>query len=545
MGPICGVAVESGVLRIAYYVGERRVVESLDVGRADLVESTREVIESIDAQGPFESIIFSGRDAHLLDCSAWESVEPGKSMRTFDEAWALLAFVRSIEELADASDILVLDLGAHGTSAFSMNLADETVLWRDRTESFSGERLDDIVEGIVMGKGILPDPDGPESALAYRTFFSELKELLTTSAGVRAPDSGPMILDRAEYEDAVAPSIDGVLEWAATDPPEAVVLLGGVARSPLVQRRVRRKWQGVPVVVPESKSPAAEGAVIHAEAHTKTIPGTFLDAASRGEVDPGEPDGVGLVNKADAGDGPDPGDSTVADESSEFEDRTDAITIVSSATGAVTGKGANNGDGHGLAGEAVPEDDTGRDNNVDAGGDTDAETDLEAESSLVSAVAGDAAPDKPPQNEATESIVDNSFGLSAFRAASLGFLTRHPRRSRQTVLKLAAVGVSASVVVVALVFALFADFDNSPKPVINTDPAFESTLAEIAPTSSLEEPRDRPVGPVKLTDEQLYYDQYTYTGELYRPAVSATDGSFDESATITEVFDSDAELASP
>lgn len=443
MGPVCGVAVESDALRIAYTDGDRCVVESIDLALTDfaaagLDRTMDDLVDRLERRGPFANVVFTGRRAETMKyAERTTSAGLPSSVETVEEHLALLSFVRSLDIPSDATDVLVLDLGRHGTSAFVMNTAEGTVGWHDRTESFGGERLDDVVEDLVMTKGILPDPEGPEGVASYRKFFRELRELLTTSAGVRAPNNGPMILDRSEFEKAVTPLIDDMLGWTGCETPDAVVLLGGVANSPLVQRRVRARWQ-VPVTLHDSQSPVAEGAVIRA-------------ATQQQEEVPDE--------------SPVPAD---------FES------------------------------ESMLQSD---------GRDSESEVAVEPDD-------GDA---EQPVHQ-----VDRR-GLAAIPLAYLSTLSDR-EWTRQVVLKVSAVAVSVGVVVTALMFAVFADFDNAPRSVINTDPGFEATLAEIAPPTTAIPGADQPAaeGPAMLSYEQLYVQQYTYSGEMYQPAGDTSDLDVDQ-----------------
>ncbi|MBY4210121.1 hypothetical protein HQO42_02055 [Rhodococcus fascians] len=447
MGPVCGVAVESDALRIAYTDGDRRVVESVDLELTDPDRAMHDLSDRIGARGPFDSVVITGREARTLRYTDFPtSAGLAASVETVDEHYALLAFVRSLDTLADATTVLVLDLGRRGTSALVLNTAEETVEWHDRTESFGGERLDDVVQGLVMTKGILPEPEGPEGAASYRTFFRELRELLTTSAGVRAPNNGPMILERDEFEAVATPLIDDMIEWVGPRTPDAIVLLGGVANSPLVQRRVRATWP-VPLTVHDSVSPVAEGALIRAEIGSKQAPDPVVEPSPVVEV-------------------------VESESPSEVESTTQP--------------------------EAEPE----------------------------------LAREDPSPHKA------RGVGRRGVAAIPMSYLSTLSDRqwTRQAVLKIGAVAVSVGVVVVALMFALFADFDNAPRSVINTDPGFEATLAEIAPPVTDTPPPDQPAaaGPTTLTYEQLYVEQYSYTGEMYQPPGEASDIGFGFTDTEAE-----------
>ncbi|OZD63013.1 hypothetical protein CH268_08585 [Rhodococcus sp. 06-1460-1B] len=435
-------AVESDALRIAYTDGDRRVVESVDLELTDPDRAMHDLSDRIGARGPFDSVVITGREARTLRYSDFPtSAGLAASVETVDEHYALLAFVRSLDTLADATTVLVLDLGRRGTSALVLNTAEETVEWHDRTESFGGERLDDVVQGLVMTKGILPEPEGPEGVASYRTFFRELRELLTTSAGVRAPNNGPMILERDEFEAVATPLIDDMIEWVGPRTPDAIVLLGGVANSPLVQRRVRATWP-VPLTVHDSVSPVAEGALIRAEIGSKQVPDPVVEPSPVVEV-------------------------VESESPSEVESTTQP------------------------------------------------EPELAREDPSPHRVRG--------------------VGRRGVAAIPMSYLSDR-QWTRQAVLKIGAVAVSVGVVVVALMFALFADFDNAPRSVINTDPGFEATLAEIAPPVTDTPPPDQPAaaGPTTLTYEQLYVEQYSYTGEMYQPPGEASDIGFGFTDTEAE-----------
>nr|WP_296773671.1 hypothetical protein [Rhodococcus sp. (in: high G+C Gram-positive bacteria)] len=253
-------AVESEAVRISYFRDGQRVEDSIDA------EGARWLLNGklVDC-GPFDDVVLTGRDSDVVE-SLLASLSAGdnSTIRMVDEGAALLAYARSIEKLADARALLVLDLGRHGTSAFTLDVAAGEVLRSARRSALSGDALDDIVERLVMGKGILPPAQGPEAEAEYRAFFRELKELVTASAGVRAPGDGPMLLTRGEFEEAITSTILQTLAWAAPTDPDAVLLIGGGAHIPLVKKLAEQEWT-IPLVLPESpESVILEGAALEA-----------------------------------------------------------------------------------------------------------------------------------------------------------------------------------------------------------------------------------------------------------------------------------------
>lgn len=260
MGGVCGVAVESEAVRISYFRDGQRVEDSIDAEGAAWLLSGK----LVDC-GPFDDVVLTGRDADVVE-SLLASLDSGNSstIRMVDEGAALLAYARSMEELADARSLLVLDLGRTGTSAFTLDVAAGVVTRSARRAALSGEALDDVVEHLVMAKGILPPAQDAEAEAEYRSFFRELKELITASAGVRAPGNGPMLLTRDEFDDAVTSTFLQTLAWAAPSDPDAVLLIGGGARIPLIKTLVEQEWT-VPLVLPASPgSVIVEGAALEA-----------------------------------------------------------------------------------------------------------------------------------------------------------------------------------------------------------------------------------------------------------------------------------------
>ena len=260
MGGSCGVAVEAGAVRISYRRNGRWFADSIDAESAEWLLNGK----LIDC-GPFDDVVLTGRDTDVVESLLRSLDTRGVStVRTVDEGAALLAYARSVDSLAGARSLLVLDLGGRGTSAFTLDVENGEVSRSVRRSALSGDGLDDIVGDIVMRKGVLPEPDTADVQASYRQFFTDLKVLLSTSRGVRAPNDGPMLITRAEFDDAVTPVILQLLAWAAPTDPDAVLLVGGGAQIPLVRTLVEQEWE-VPVVLPDSPaSVISEGAALEA-----------------------------------------------------------------------------------------------------------------------------------------------------------------------------------------------------------------------------------------------------------------------------------------
>lgn len=277
MGGVCGVAVESDAVRISYFRDGQRVEDSIDAEGAHWLLNGK----LVDC-GPFDDVVLTGREIDVVE-SLLDSLDTDdiSTIRVVDEGSALLAYARSVAELAAARALLVLDLGRYGTSTFTLDVVAGEVTRSDRRTVLSGEGLDDTVERLVMGKKILPPAYGVDAQREYRAFFRELKELVSTSAGVRSPGGGPMLITRDEFENAIGTTILHTLAWAAPTAPDAVMLIGGGARIPLIRALVEQQWS-VPVVVPESPSSVIlQGAALEA---TPSVPQIDLDELLHGPL---------------------------------------------------------------------------------------------------------------------------------------------------------------------------------------------------------------------------------------------------------------------
>ncbi|ORI24908.1 hypothetical protein BJI47_05330 [Rhodococcus sp. 1168] len=251
---------EPSAVRISYLRDGRRIEDSIDAEGAHWLLNGK-----LADCGPFDDVVLTGRDSDVV-ASLLDSLDSSETstIRMVDEGSAVLAYARSIGRLATARALLVLDLGTNGTTALTLDVAAGKVTQSRRTSILSGDILDRMVETIVMAKEILPPAEGPEGEREYRVFFRDLKEMLSTAAGVRAPNNGPVLITRNDFDDAAAPLILQTLAWADPSPPDAVLLIGGGSHMPIVRSLVEHKWVA-DVVVPDSPmSVIAEGAALEA-----------------------------------------------------------------------------------------------------------------------------------------------------------------------------------------------------------------------------------------------------------------------------------------
>lgn len=468
MSGVCGVSVGTGAVRIAYITDGNRVEDSIDAaGAHDLLPG-----KLVD-HGPFEDIVLAGWDTAavtaLLDTLGDRTVPKA---RMVEESQALMAYSRTVPELADKDYVLVVDLGKKGLSATALNVADDYVEWTARTVDISGDRFDEVVRGIVMAKGILPAPAGPDGDREYQDFFRELKELVSSSAGVRAPNRGPMLLSRKEFEREITPLVSDALEWASKQAPDAVLLIGGGASIPAVRTIIENKWS-VPVHVPDAPAMAiAKGAALD----ERPVEGLMDSDALEADV---------LA--------PDVGNITVPDDASELVDTPGVAAVGTVDEWMVDGLTVDQ-----LATEELAVTSTVFDASV---AEPSVAEPVVAEPVVAGSVAAEPAVDEP------------------------GVVTGPVRRTSRWSVRDASVLAAVALVIVAVAGLVFTR-GNTPAPTplieeqIPIDAEFADRLAEAAAQTEGSDPGPAEVpvqGPARLSDVDLYERTFTYDGELYQP----------------------------
>ncbi|MCJ0891926.1 hypothetical protein [Rhodococcus sp. ARC_M5] len=484
MGGICGVSVGTGAVRIAYVADGRRVEDSIDAeGAHDLLPG-----KLVDL-GPFEDIVLAGWDTAAVT-ALLETLGDGTvpRARMVEESHALLAYAMTVPELEDKDYVLVVDLGKKGLSATALDVAGEYVEWTARTVDISGDRFDEVVRGIVMAKGILPAPIGPEGDEEYQAFFRELKELVSSSVGVRAPNRGPMLLSRKEFEREITPLVSDALDWASKQAPDAVLLIGGGAAIPAVRTIIEDKWN-VAVHVPDAPAMAvATGAALD-----ERPPVAALDAD------------VGII--------------TVPDDASELLDAPETY-VAPDATGFGT---VEEWMVDGLTVDQLAVEDLAIHPSVS---DVDlAEPDL-AEPDLDDADFDGEVSARPtvlePQVLAPEVL--------APEVPEPGVVAEPIRRGSRTWRVRDASVLATVVLMIVAVVGLVYTRGNTPPPTplideqIPIDSTFAAALSAAAESTDAAAPGpvELPVlGPARLSDADLYERTFEYSGELYRPSVDS------------------------
>ncbi|MBY6438194.1 hypothetical protein HQ602_17615 [Rhodococcus kroppenstedtii] len=147
--------------------------------------------------------------------------------------------------------VVVLDFGRTGTGVTVVGVDEDRVVDEVRWPSPSGDACDLIVLDHLRARGILGPRDGDRESPEILTFCRSVKESLSTSTAARTPASGPggpvTLITRADFEDALRPSLEDLVDRVAVlvrdagRVTEAVVLTGGGAAVPLVRAVVEER----------------------------------------------------------------------------------------------------------------------------------------------------------------------------------------------------------------------------------------------------------------------------------------------------------------
>ncbi len=185
------------------------------------------------------------------------------------EVEAVVEYLVASGEAAGYGTVALFDLGSSGLNVSVVDLAARRVFVTRRSAEFSGDHFDAILcEDQLARLGKSRDASDIE-LFARRCRVA--KERLSTNDAVCLPDaSGMILLSRETYETLIDDEVDRAIEFArdvmisAQVPIDAVVLIGGSSRMPLIRQKVGPSLE-LPALMPnEPESVAARGAALSA-----------------------------------------------------------------------------------------------------------------------------------------------------------------------------------------------------------------------------------------------------------------------------------------
>ncbi|RMB77243.1 hypothetical protein AYK61_12845 [Rhodococcus sp. SBT000017] len=239
--------------------------------------------ESIGAAAETEPELATGvayRDPRQAD--ALHAALTGAHLHNYHlvhEVEAVVEYLAATGEARNCSSVALFDLGSSGLTVSVVDLVQRTVIASQRSGEYSGDLLDAYVRNNQLQR-LGKNPTEPDMPL-FEKRCRIAKERLSTQDAVCLPDaSGMILLSRENFELLITDLLDEAIEFArevmigANVPIDAVVLIGGGARMPIVQKRVGPLLELPSIVPTEPETVAARGAALTARPHSRTRTGT-------------------------------------------------------------------------------------------------------------------------------------------------------------------------------------------------------------------------------------------------------------------------------
>ncbi|MFC6011346.1 Hsp70 family protein [Nocardia lasii] len=185
------------------------------------------------------------------------------------EAVAAVHFAHATTDMREVSTLAVYDLGASGLTVSVVNARTSDVYQCERISDISGDYLDSLIREQQIASGRIAHPADPAGLSALDALCRAAKEQLSHSNAVALPsEQGLVLLTQENFEALMMLAIESSARMTrdviirAQHPVQAVLVIGGGARIPLIARVLERTI-GVPVLVPpEPETALARGAAL-------------------------------------------------------------------------------------------------------------------------------------------------------------------------------------------------------------------------------------------------------------------------------------------
>ncbi|WP_211281162.1 Hsp70 family protein, partial [Rhodococcus opacus] len=288
MSSVLGVSVGASAVRLARPdsvnrddAGSRHVPDF----RAQVVAAGRDLPEELAAEsigvvlagapdaGPVRATGVAYRDEAQADAvQAAMTRQQLANYQLVTEASAALKFLDVSGALGDHATLVFYDLGSSGLTVSVVDRATGEVVETVRADAVSGDVFDRLIRDNQLENKRIEEPGDAAAGLALDLRCREAKERLSTGGAVAVPgDGGLLLLSRDVFDALIGVTVESSARLArdvitkSGRTPDAVVLIGGGARIPLV-RSVLQSWLGLPVVVPDHPElVAAQGAALLAQ----------------------------------------------------------------------------------------------------------------------------------------------------------------------------------------------------------------------------------------------------------------------------------------
>ncbi|MEV0435683.1 Hsp70 family protein [Nocardia sp. NPDC050413] len=185
------------------------------------------------------------------------------------EAVAAVHFAHATADLREVTTLAVYDLGSSGLTVSVVDARTIDVHQCERISDISGDYLDSLIREQQIASGRIAHPADPAGLAALDALCRAAKEQLSSSNAVALPsEQGLVLLTQENFEALMMLAIESSARMTrdviirAQHPVQAVLVIGGGARIPLIARVLERTI-GVPVIVPvEPETALARGAAL-------------------------------------------------------------------------------------------------------------------------------------------------------------------------------------------------------------------------------------------------------------------------------------------
>jgi hypothetical protein len=279
MSSVLGVSVGAGVIRIvrprAGNSAEHFVPDHFDLHQVLVGENPFEQVagDSIGAALATPEVVATAvafrHEQHAHSLRAAMARRQLTNYELVPEVPAALQFLRSTGELQGYQTVALYDLGSSGLSVTVVDLADRQVCCSERTSDIGGDYLDSLIREQQIASGRIAHPPTPAGLSALDRLCRQAKEQLSTSPAVALPSEyGLVLISQENFEALITPAVESSARMTrdvitrSERAVQAVVVLGGGARIPLVTK-VLERWTGMPVLVPaQPETVVARGAAL-------------------------------------------------------------------------------------------------------------------------------------------------------------------------------------------------------------------------------------------------------------------------------------------
>ncbi|MGW6725079.1 Hsp70 family protein [Nocardia sp. NPDC055029] len=185
------------------------------------------------------------------------------------EAVAAVHFAHATSDMREVSTLAVYDLGSSGLTVSVINARTSDVYQCERISDISGDYLDSLIREQQIASGRIAHPADPVGLAALDALCRAAKEQLSSNNAVALPsEQGLVLLTQENFEALMMLAIESSARMTrdviirAQHPVQAIMVIGGGARIPLIARVLERTI-GVPVIVPaEPETALARGAAL-------------------------------------------------------------------------------------------------------------------------------------------------------------------------------------------------------------------------------------------------------------------------------------------